>query len=59
MPKHSPSGRIHVSCWRCRWKGGSYDTQEDANRAIPRHIENEKDARGVSASVSRRPLSPS
>jgi hypothetical protein len=47
MPKRRPSGRIHVSCWRCRWRGGSYDTLEDANRAIGRHIETEKHAAAV------------
>jgi hypothetical protein len=47
MPRRRPSGRIHVSCWRCRWKGGRYDTLEDANRAIVRQIGNVKHAAGV------------
>jgi hypothetical protein len=47
MPKRSLSGRIHVSCWRGRWKGGRYDSLEDANRALARHIETVKHAAGV------------
>jgi hypothetical protein len=47
MPTRRPSGRIHVSCWRCRWKRGRYDTLEDANRALARHIETDGHAAGV------------
>jgi hypothetical protein len=42
MPKRRSEGRIHVSCWRCKWKGGLYDSLEDANRAIGRHIKTER-----------------
>jgi hypothetical protein len=49
MPKRRKAGRIHVSCWRGKWKGGVYESPEDAKRAIARHIECESHRRGVEA----------